>query len=145
LDYSTTDYRPQPPPWTSSANWTNYRHLNNNTAATMTPPNDAWTITKTNYLKDDDLSSEEKDMLNSCSLKDLIDEMKRMENRHAQDSKTRNIMSSLQPFAQTLRKIGPALDTFSNADPHGIMSLVWGSVRLILVVHSTRPRFSCVF
>lgn len=106
-----------------------------------TPRSDLWTNLRDKQLFDPETSVEEKAILQSCSAGDLIDEIKCMERRHADESKTRRLLSILQPYLQAAKKVGPAMDVLSSADPHGIASLVWGSVRLMLVVRG--PCLTC--
>lgn len=105
-----------------------------NATPSASPKLNAWDIAKEQQLSDPELSAEERAMLDSFSPQGFIDEVTSMERRHANESKIRKVMSGLRPWVRAVAKAGPAMDVLSNAVPHGILALVWGSVRLILVV-----------
>jgi len=96
----------------------------------------AWAIVREAQLADPSLSTDERAILTSCSPQDVLSDIHSMEHRHTSSSRTRKYANQLQPFLQGLERFGAAMDVFSNADPHGILSLLWGSVRLVLVVCS---------
>lgn len=63
-----------------------------------------------------------------------IGELRAWEYTHADQSGLRKCATFLNPLFRGLERCGSAVDVFSNAEPTGILSLLWGSVRLILVV-----------
>lgn len=40
----------------------------------------------------------------------------------------------MQPLIDWLARFGSALDVFANVDPHGVLSLVWGSLKVLMVL-----------
>lgn len=80
------------------------------------------------------LSAEERVILASCSPHDVLSYMQSMETRHASSSKLRKYSDRFQPFSLELERFCAAMNFFSNADPQGVLSLLWGSVRSFLVV-----------
>ena len=94
----------------------------------------AWAAARDRVLLDPDLTKEEKAWLHSTSADKVVEELKNLDSQNAQESKSRKMMKAIDPFLDGLQRFGPAMDVFSNADPNGVMSLVWGSLRMILVV-----------
>ena len=97
---------------------------------------DAWTFSniKHHELSNPALTSEEREILKSSTAQDLITEAKLLDLAHDRQTNSRHYVAKLQTLLHGLDKFGSALDVFSNADPHGILSLVWGSIRLVIAV-----------
>ena len=94
----------------------------------------AWAAARDRVLLDPTLSKEEKAWLESMSVEKVINEIKELDSQYAQASNSRKIMKAINPLLEGLQRFAPAMDVFSNADPNGVLSLVWGSLRMILVV-----------
>jgi len=95
---------------------------------------DAWSFLRDREITNPELTAAERDCLKSATAQDVVAEIRLIENTHTDQSRTRQCLDKLQPFITWLDKFGVALDVFANADAHGILSLVWGSLRLLLVV-----------
>ena len=83
-------------------------------------------------LTDDEVAS-----LRSCSAQEIIAALQRLEVQHRYSGRPKHYVAKIRPLIEGLEKFGPALDVFANADPHGILSLVWGSIRLVIAVSGT--------
>ena len=55
------------------------------------------------------------------------------EKTHRATSTTREVVKKLQPFIEAVEQYGAALDVYSNIYPL-VMSPIWGSVRIVLLV-----------
>ena len=97
-------------------------------------PESAWTLAKQEILSDPTLSDYERAILTTCTIDKVIGEIKTLDQEHADDSKSRKVMRFLEPVLSGLEKYGPAMDVLSQADPQGILTLTWGSIRLLLAV-----------
>lgn len=97
---------------------------------------DAWTSMKTRELSSPDLSDEERCFLKFSTADDVVSELQRLDAEQADSSRGRQYLQRLQPLTRFLEKFGQALDLFAQADAHGVLSLVWGSLRVVLVVSS---------
>ena len=98
---------------------------------TVLPHQDAWTRARDRYTED--LSDEEKAMFKEASLERVFYDASAAEKKHAASSKTRDIMSKLDPLVTAIEQYGEAIDVYSNAYPLALSPL-WGSVRVILHV-----------
>ena len=109
------------------------------TMASKIVSEDAWTVARDRLLTDPDLTMDEQDSLRSCAVANIITELLSLEAQHAQGSKARFYLRRLRDFLGPLTRFGPALDVLANADSHGLLSLVWGSMRIVLLVSTTDP------
>lgn len=64
----------------------------------------------------------------------MVTELRLLKAEHVNQSQFRHYINKIQPFSNGLDKFGAALDALANADAYGILSFVWGSLRLVLVV-----------
>ena len=95
----------------------------------------AWAMARDNMLGDPTLDEKEKNwLLSTTSPEKVVEELKYLDSQDAQQSKFRRMMKAIDPLLQGLQRFAPAMDVFSNADPNGVLSLVWGSLRMVIVV-----------
>ena len=96
-------------------------------------PADPWVIARDRYLED--LTEEERRIFNAepSSLEGLFYSASSSQRQHEKNSKFRDAVQRLQPLVAGIEQFGKALDVYSNAAP-GIMSPLWGSIRVILHV-----------
>lgn len=104
----------------------------NNQQAQQAKP--AWTLAKEEILKDPTLSDEERKILTTCTIDNVINEIKTLDHQHALHSTSRQVMKCLEPVLSGLQKYAPAMDVLAQGDPHGLLLFVWGSIRLLLSV-----------
>ena len=50
---------------------------------------------------------------------------------HLQKSRLKKYLERLRPLFDHLERFGKAIDVLSQSDPHGVLSLVWGSIRIV--------------
>ena len=100
----------------------------------IVPLKDAWIQAKETQLADPDLTDEEKSILRRSSVQDVINELNSMNAQNAKDSKLRTFSSSIQSYAKVAQYVGPLMEPLSSVDPYGVLSLIWGYVRLVLGV-----------
>ena len=80
------------------------------------------------------LSGDEKAILESCSKpEDLLNDVENMDKRHQAGSILRRFMKKFEPGIRGIEQYAQVMDVYSNAKPE-IMSVLWGSVRLVLKV-----------
>ena len=96
-----------------------------------------WTTAMKEYLTDSSLTKEEQQICQLRSPDDFISDLGSTTLTELQKSRLHHGMKRVQPFLKILEKFKGALDVFANADPHGVLACVWGSIRLVLVV--SRP------
>lgn len=77
---------------------------------------DAWSLAKTRMLNDVTLSDEERRMLETSTLHDVVGEVQSLDDQHANQSKSRRVMACLDPLLKTLEKYGPALNVFTQGE-----------------------------
>jgi hypothetical protein len=94
----------------------------------------AWAVAKAEILADVTLSTDERNMLRTSTISDVIGEISSLDKEHAIHSTSRKVMQTLDPVLKGLEKYGSALDVLAQADPNGILTLVWGSMRVLLAV-----------
>jgi hypothetical protein len=104
---------------------------------------EAWTRVKAARLNDPDLSENQRIILGSSSISDVLDALKQLDNDHLENSRGRKYLQRLRPLISGLRLFEKALDVFANADSKGLLSLIWGSLRIVLSVH--RPLLALPF
>ena len=98
------------------------------------PPSIAWRRTIDRYLVDSSLTAEEQKALRLRSLDDFLSDLQNVDLSQIQRSRVQKYMTKLRPVLITIDRFGKAIDVFANADPHGVLGLVWGSIRMVLVV-----------
>lgn len=104
------------------------------TTATVPGEDDAWASARNDYLAATDLTTEERQQLLTSSRSDVFEELQSLETKHAQESKSRIAANRLNKVFEGLGTFSRALDVFVNADSHGVLALVWGSLRIVLGV-----------
>lgn len=97
---------------------------------------DPWTRARNDYLQKCSLHRGDRQILTVSSPDDLTSIMKDWAKQHAKQSNTRKCLNSLKPLLDGLNRFAPAIDVFCNAEPLGILSLLWGSLRLVLIVRA---------
>lgn len=103
-------------------------------STTTTPAPDIWGHVRKEQLDKWDLDQTEKDLWHNCSLEDVNKKLQELDEDHKQSSKVRWLAGQLKGLMESLKAVGPAFDVLVQADPHGIASAAWGSVRLVLVL-----------
>ena len=98
---------------------------------TVLPHHDAWIRARDRYAED--LTAEERAMFNAATIETVFYGASAAEKKHAASSKTRDLMSKLDPFITAIEQYGKAIDVYSNAYPL-VLSPLWGSVRVVLHV-----------
>ena len=93
---------------------------------------DPWKLARKRFCED--LSAEEKSVFKSASLENVLDDANTAQHEHQRRSKTRAGARRLYPFVEKLNAYGKAMDVYVNASPT-ILSLLWGSVRVLLKVN----------
>ena len=86
--------------------------------SSASPPEDAWSLAKARMLGDVTLSAEERKMLQTSTIKDVVDEVQSLDKEHAIQSKSRRVMAYLDPLLKTLERFGPALNVFTQGRQH---------------------------
>lgn len=88
------------------------------------------------YQNEDVLTKEQKSAARLRSTQDLLDGIDPglLSLKNKDCTRIRRSMEYMRPFMDALTHLAPGMDVFANADPHGILSLVWGSVRMVLIV-----------
>jgi hypothetical protein len=95
---------------------------------------DAFETAKRKFLSS--LSAQEAATLGTLNTaQDVLTEVRNAEENHRSRSSTRRYTKKIEPFLKGVEQYGKAIDVFVNAYPT-ILSLIWGSVRLILHVRS---------
>ena len=98
---------------------------------TVLPHQDAWIRARDRYAED--LTTEERAMFNAATIETVFYDASAAEKKHAASSKTRDLISKLDPFVTAIEQYGEAIDVYSNAYPL-VLSPLWGSVRVVLHV-----------
>ena len=101
------------------------------TMGAVLPHQDAWMRARDRYTED--LTAEEKAMFNEASLEKVFYDASAAEKKHAASSKTRDVLSKLDPLVTAIEQYGEAIDVYSNAYPLALSPL-WGSLRVVLHV-----------
>lgn len=96
---------------------------------------DAWTRAWDEYLQKAHLDPAKRESLFSCSPQDIMTTLTSWEIQHTDKSKLRRFMDFLDPLFKGLARFALALDVYSNAVPFGILFLIWGGLRLVLMVN----------
>ena len=97
-------------------------------------PKTAWALAKEDILRDLTLSDEERKILTTCTVDNVIDDIRALDRQHALKSTSRMVMKFLEPVLTILEKYGPAMDVLAQGDPQGPLVFVWGSIRLLMSV-----------
>lgn len=111
------------------------------TMGTVLPHQDAWIRARDRYAED--LTTEERAMFNAATIETVFYDASAAEKKHAASSKTRDLMSKLDPFITAIEQYGEAIDVYSNAYPL-VLSPLWGSVRVVLHVCLAFANCECV-
>ncbi len=98
------------------------------------PPSLAWRRTVDRYLVDSSLTAEEQKTLRLNSLDEFLSDLTNVDLSQLQKSRVQKYMTKVRPVLMTLDRFGKAIDVITNADPYGILNLVWGSIRMVIVV-----------
>lgn len=72
-------------------------------------------------------------MFNSATIETLYYDTSKAERDDRKSSKLRNAAQRLRPLVEGIQEFGKAMDVYSNAAPL-ILSPLWGSIRVILVL-----------
>lgn len=86
------------------------------------------------YSQDNGLTVEEQKILRVKSPTDFSSDLRTVEMTHLQRSRIQKAMNKLQGFLDLFTRFEQAIESFANADPWGVLSLLWGSVRMCLIV-----------
>lgn len=81
----------------------------------------------------EDLSEDEKHKYLEASPESIFYEASAAEKIHQSKSKSRKFLEKLQPFVNSVKAYGEALDVFANTYPL-VMSPLWGGFRIVLIV-----------
>ena len=102
----------------------------------MEPPKDAWIRARTMILGSKQVSDEERVMLESSSLGSVTQELRNLEAKHANESRTRGFASKarIKPILDGLVNLNTAISFMASLDPHGIAPLVWGGISIVTKV-----------
>jgi len=93
---------------------------------------DAFETAKSRFLSS--LSAQEAATLGTPhTAEDVLSEVRNAEENHRKKSTTRRYAKNIEPFLRGIEQYGKAMDVFVNVYPE-VLSLIWGSVRLILHV-----------
>ena len=79
------------------------------------------------------LNAEEKAALDVSDPAVILDDVKSLEQQHHDNNVTRKLLEKASPLIRGLEHYGKALDVIANAKP-GILSLLWGGIRIVLHV-----------
>jgi hypothetical protein len=111
-----------------------YRFTTDST--TIIPQQRSWDLAREQYLNAPGLTAADRahrQQLLHSSPAELIAQLKVFESQESL-KRPRRWAARLQPLIDWLERFGPALDVFANADHYGILALVWGSLRVLIVV-----------
>jgi len=99
-------------------------------------PEDAWMRARTAILSSVEFSKEERELLESSSLKTFTLDLHDFEARQARESRVRRFVSKthLKPLLDGLISLDSAITYLASTDPHGIAPLVWGGIRIVCQV-----------
>jgi hypothetical protein len=98
---------------------------------------DAFETAKNNFLSS--LSAQEAATLGTPhTAEDVLGEVRKAEENHRSKSITRRYTKKIEPFLKGVEQYGKAIDVFVNVYPE-VLSLIWGSARLILHVRRKSP------
>jgi hypothetical protein len=101
---------------------------------------DAFETAKNKFISS--LSAQEVATLGTLhTAEDVLTEVRNAEENHRIKSSTRRYTKKIKPFLKGVEQYGKALDVFVNVYPE-VLSLIWGSVRLILHVRGNDLGFS---
>ena len=95
-------------------------------------PLDAWTKARDTLLEESDFTREEREWLKSTTPEMVVEDVEKLDGQHANKSWSRKAMTAIKPLLHGLDRFGSALDVFAQADPQGVLTLVWGSLRIVL-------------
>lgn len=77
--------------------------------------------------------------MNTASLEGILADVQRAEEKHSEGSKARKLSRRLRPVISGIEQYGKAVDILTGA-AQGILSPLWGGIRILLHVSSGMPR-----
>lgn len=101
---------------------------------TVLPPSFAWRRAVDRYGQDNNLTTAEQQVLRLSSPTAFLTDLQAVDLTQLQRSRIRKGLEKLQPLFECLGRFEKAIDVFANADSFGVLALVWGSMRMCLVV-----------
>lgn len=93
----------------------------------------AWEEAKEQCMSD--LSTAERQLVNTASLEEILADVKRTEEKHSEGSKSRKLSRRLRPVISGIEQYGKAVDVLAGA-AQGVLSPLWGGIRILLHVSS---------
>lgn len=103
-------------------------------AVTSQQPLGAWAEAQNQLLSDNTLSDDERKWLRFSDVDGVLSELNQLDGQNADQSKAWKLKRAIQPLLQALEPFGPAMDVLCQTEPNGVLSLVWGSLRIVIVV-----------
>lgn len=76
--------------------------------------------------------------MSTASLEEILADVQRTEERHSEGSKARKLSRRLRPMISGIEQYGKAVDILTGA-AQGILSPLWGGIRILLHVSSGMP------
>jgi len=98
---------------------------------------DPWEIAKNRFLND--LDESERAIFNEATIENLYYKSSNAEVADQKNSTTRAFLKRLQPLISAVQDYSSALDVFANSSPY--MSLIWGSIRVVLILANNHKKF----
>lgn len=98
------------------------------------PPSFAWRRAVDRYAQDNDLTVDEQKVLHLSSPTAFMSDLQVVDMTHLQRSRIRKGLEKLQPLFDNLGRFEKAFDVLAGMDTFGVLNLVWGSMRMCLVV-----------
>ena len=97
---------------------------------------DAWTQARDLILSSKDISEEERDLLRAGSLKTVTRDLEELDAQHTKASKFRRFAAKirLKPLLDGLVNLDTIISPVTELDPYHIAPLVWGGIRLVILV-----------
>ena len=105
---------------------------------------DAWTRARDLIIDSKDISDEERLLLQTGSLKKVIQDLADLEHKHEKESHFRRFATKirLKPLLDGLTNLDQIINPITQIDPFNIAPLVWGGLRVVLsVIFTSSPIF----
>ena len=104
---------------------------------------DAWTRARHLILNSPDISDKERDLLRTGSLKTVTQDLEALEVQHAQAGRFRRFAAKtrLKPLLDGLVNLDQIINPVTLIDPYHIAPVIWGGIRVIILVILSTPRF----
>lgn len=99
---------------------------------------EAWDIAKARFLGG--LEDNERTTFQEATVENMFYTSSNTEREDRKASKTRSVLTTMQPFVSAVEDYGKAMDTYSNIASLYIAP-IWGSVRVVLAIASCHGRF----